>query len=78
MNQFDLWVKGCKQNKTILYCLEGEGDTGLYKLTKEYWHNNNRFYEEPVYIAWIDGKQVCVSRNYIEAYNVFIKYKEGN
>ena len=35
LTQFELWVKGCEDNKTILYCLEGSGDTALYKTQNE-------------------------------------------
>ena len=31
MSIFDLWVKGCEINKTLLYRLEGNGNTALYK-----------------------------------------------
>lgn len=29
MIQFELWIKGCEANKTLVYCLEGSGDTAL-------------------------------------------------
>lgn len=35
LTQFELWVKGCEDNKTILYCLEGSGNTALYKTQNE-------------------------------------------
>ena len=72
---FDLWLKGCEVNNTILYCLEGSGDTGLYKLQKQYEYKNNYFYENPVYIGWVKGKQVCACGNYLEALNVWLKAK---
>lgn len=69
MTQFELWIKGCEANKTILYCLEGSGDTALYKTQNEYWYKNNRFYTKPVYHVWKNGKRICCSTNFLEAYH---------
>lgn len=69
MTQFELWIKGCEDNKTILYCLEGSGDTAFYKTQNEYWNRNNRFYTKPVYHVWKKGKRICCNTNFLEAYH---------
>lgn len=74
MNQFELWLKGCEMNDTILYCLEGSGDTGLYKLTGIYLYCNNYFNKDPVYAVWINGKMICCIRSYLEAWQIYQKY----
>jgi len=71
---FDLWIKGCEINNSIVYLLDGSGDNGFYKLTKQYVVSNTYYYETPVFIGWRNGKQVVTSTNYVEAYNI---WKEG-
>lgn len=68
MIQFELWIKGCEINKTLVYCLEGCGNTALYKTQNEYWHKNNRFYTDPVYHVWKDGKRIYCGMSRNEAY----------
>jgi len=34
MHGFELWIKGCEANKTLVYYLEGSGDTAFYKTQK--------------------------------------------
>lgn len=68
MIQFELWIKGCEINKTLVYCLEGCGNTALYKTQNEYWYKNNRFYTNPVYHVWKDGKRIYCGMNREEAY----------
>lgn len=68
MTNFELWIKGCEANKTILYCLEGSGDTALYKTQNEYWYKNNRFYTKSVYHAWKDGERLYCGMSRDEAY----------
>jgi len=68
MIQFELWIKGCEANKTLMYCLEGSGDTAFYKTQNEYWYKNNRFYTNPVYHVWKDGKRIYCGMNRGEAY----------
>lgn len=67
MTNFQMWVNACEEFKTIIYCLEGEGDTALYKTTKEHIINNARFYDTPVFHVWIHGKKVLTTMDYIEA-----------
>jgi hypothetical protein len=49
ITQFELWVSGCKINNSILHCLEGSGETGLYQTKTQYLQNNNYYYTSPVY-----------------------------
>ena len=76
MTDFELWVKGCEINNTWLYCLAGGGDTGLYKLSKQYMVNNVYYRENPVYIGWVSGKQVCATLSYKEAHDIWESRKE--
>ena len=68
MTNFELWIKGCKANKTILYCLEGSGDTAFYKSLNEYWYKNNRYYTNCVYHVWKDGERIYCGTGFLEAY----------
>lgn len=68
MTQFELWIKGCETNKTFLYCLEGSGDTALYKSQNEYWVKNNKYFTNPVYYVWKDGNNIYCGMNLNEAY----------
>lgn len=68
MIQFELWIKSCEINKTLVYCLEGSGDTALYKTQNEYWYKNNQFYTDPVYHVWKDGKRIYCGMSRNEAY----------
>lgn len=79
MTNFELWVRGCELNKTILYCLEGFGDTALYKLTSKHLVKNNYIWETPVYIVWIKGEQICATTSYIAAHKIWEnRIKDGN
>ena len=69
MTQLELWLKGCEINKTLVYCLEGSGDTALYKTQNEYWYKNNRFYTIPIYHVWKNGERVYCGLNMNEAYH---------
>lgn len=71
MNNFDLWINGCKANGTNIYPLEGEHDTALYKCWKSYIASHNMYNETPVYIVWINGKQICATTNYQSALNSY-------
>lgn len=68
LSGFELWIKGCEANKTLAYCLEGCGDTALYKTQNEYWYKNNRFYTDSVYHVWKDGERIYCGMNRDEAY----------
>ena len=76
MSIFDLWVKGCKENKSLLFLLEGSGENALYKVTKEKLICNNYFYETSVFIGWTNGKQVCATTDYVAAYNIWKRSKK--
>lgn len=71
MTNFELWVKGCEENGTLIYLLEGKGENALYKLTKEKLVNNNYFYETPVFAVFIGGRQIYTSTSYLSAYQVW-------
>lgn len=65
---FNLWIKGCKVNKTILFCLDGKGETGLYKTTSSHLVKNNYYYDSPVYHVWINGERLIATTSYLAAY----------
>ena len=67
MSNFEIWVKGCEINGSNIYPLEGLGENALYKCWKEYSCNHREYYETPVYIGWVAGKEVCATTNYLEA-----------
>ena len=68
MNAFELWIKGCEVNGTKIYPLEGSGQTALYKCWREYTADNRDWREDPIYICWIDGKEIFVIRDLRFAY----------
>ena len=53
---FECWVKGNELNNTDLWCLEGKGDTALYKTQTKHEVNNNYYGDTPVFHVWIKGK----------------------
>lgn len=59
--QFELWLNGCKMNKSIIYRLEGNGDTALYKTNEQYLYNNNYYYTTPIYHVWIKGEWIVAT-----------------
>lgn len=71
MTNFELWVKGCETNKTELYCLEGDGDTGLYETKSKYLHEHNYYYNGPVFHVWIRGKCEYSGPDYLKAHRVY-------
>lgn len=80
MTVFECWVKGCEINGTKIYPLEGSGETALYKCWKEYMLQHREYAESPVYIGWVDGKEVCATTDYQEALTVWqnrMKDREG-
>lgn len=76
MTQFELWLKGCEENGTRLYCLEGKGETGLYKTQS--WHlvKNNYFGDSPVYHVWVDGDRKCSILSYSTAMRIWRNWEE--
>lgn len=83
MTQFELWVKGCEINKTLVYPLHlmnrGEEvhipETGIYKLTNEYMSKGYRYYETPVYMVWWRGKQLVATTDINNAWSVWNRAK---
>ena len=71
MTVFECWVKGCELNDTKLWCLEGKGDTALYKTQK--WHelNHNYLGDTPVFHVWINGKCEASVTDYQAAYELY-------
>lgn len=65
--QFELWLKGCEINNTLLYCLDGKGDTGFYKTISTYEYNHNYYFDTPVYHVWIKGKFITACANFYSA-----------
>ena len=81
MTTFECWLNGCEINKTIIYPLEGSGDTALYKCWRTYTSGNREYSTSAVYIGWVDGKQVCAMMDYLPALrcwkgNMELKEKE--
>ena len=68
---FDCWVAGCELNKTDLWCLEGEGDTALYKTQSKHMVNNNSIGDTPVFHVWIKGKCKLSTTDYKQAYEKY-------
>jgi hypothetical protein len=68
---FECWVKGNELNNTDLWCLEGEGDTALYKTQSKHEVNNNSIGDTPVYHVWIKGKCVSSITDYKAAYDLY-------
>ena len=71
MTTFELWLKGCEINGTKVYNLEGSGETALYKCWKEYIVQHREYTDTPVYIGWVDGKQVVAVTDYLQALRVW-------
>ena len=78
MTQFELWLKGCEMNSTALYCLEGDGATGIYKTQQWHFVGNNYCGDSPVYHVWIDGERKCCILNYHSAMQVWRNRKGGD
>ena len=64
MTAFELWVKGCETNGTKIYPVEGSGENALYKCWKDYICDHREYHETPVYIGWVDGKEICAITDY--------------
>jgi hypothetical protein len=76
----DLWLKGCEINETKIYPLEGQGKTALYKVWKDFiGADYHEYHTTPVFIGWVDGKQVCATTNYKSALACWRNHvKEGD
>lgn len=74
MTIYECWIKGCKENGSLLYNLSTRCDipeSGFFKVTREYMVNGNSFYEPPVYFVWYRGKEKYNGLNYQEALNAW-------
>lgn len=78
MTDFELWVKGCEVNKAELYCLEGNGETGLYETKSKYLHNYNYYYNRSVFHVWINGKCEFSGMDHMTALRLFAKRRKRN
>lgn len=76
-SNFELWVKGCKINGSIVFSLEDDGKFALYKVFSEYLVDNEYYRNTPVFFVWDKEKDanICNTLNYREAYLIFEKYK---
>lgn len=74
MSQFELWVKGCEINNTILWLLEGSGENAFYKTTTAHLVNHNYIYSAPVFHVWIDGVRKIATTSYLNAYSCYEKH----
>ena len=73
MTNFDLWVKGCEENKTKVFELE----PGLYKTWNEYLSGNNYYRTSPVYHVWDGDVRIYCGMNLGSAYNAAMFCKEA-
>lgn len=75
MTSFECWVKGCEENNTKLFCLDGEGQTGFYKCQSWKLINNNYYGDVPTFHVWVEGKWVATSTIYESALALWEKEK---
>lgn len=77
--QFELWVRGCEDNKTAIFRLEHNGaeETGMYQTVKTHMHEGFEYRETPVYFVWIRGKNTLATTNYIEAVQTWEREKRN-
>ena len=75
MDKFDYWLKGCEQNGTEVWCLEGEGKTALYKLQRKVLVKNNYFNDVPTFHVWIKGEWLTATTDYQGALAVWNNHK---
>ena len=64
MDDFELWLKVCEENNTMIFKLP---ETGLYETYGEHMVGNNVIRDTPVYHVWKKGKRIYCGLNYIEA-----------
>ena len=73
---FEGWLGLCEENGNLPWMLEsrdGREETGLFMIKREYMMNYTTYYETPVYLVWIDGKNILATTNYLEAYNTWVR-----
>ena len=76
-DRFSIWLRGCEINGTKVYCLEGEGETGLYKVWKEYEYKHNYYNDVATYHVWIKGHWLTATTNYQSALAMWNNHKGG-
>jgi hypothetical protein len=64
MDNFELWLKGCKENGTKIYKMP---ENGLYKTWNERMVNYNIVRDTPVYHVWKKGKRIYCGLSYLVA-----------
>ena len=64
MDDFELWLNGCRENNTVIFKLP---ENGLYKTWNEHMVNHNVIRDTPVYHVWKKGKRIYCGLNYLEA-----------
>ena len=69
MTNYDLWLKACRENKTLVYELE----PGLYKTQNEYLSHNNYYRTTPVYHVWGGDKRIYCGMSMRTAYKTVRK-----
>lgn len=70
---FNLWLKGCEANNTIIWLLDGSGETALYKTQNQFLYKNNYYYSSPVYHVWINGERIVATESYLSALEIWVK-----
>lgn len=71
LTRFELWLSACKENNTLLFCIEGSGDTGIYETKTQYMQHWNYYYTSPVFHVWIKGKCAGITQNINVAYTLY-------
>ena len=71
MNNFELWVKGCEENNTLIYPLEKNGNISLYKTWRKYFDGRNYFNTNIMFHVWDGDKNVCCYTDYLTCYKIF-------
>ena len=77
MSVFELWANACaSQDGLLFYDLEsetGREETGLFMTKAEYFFEGRKYFTSPVFHVWIDGKCVCSTLSYVEAYDIYAR-----
>ena len=70
------WAERFDKN-TFLYELEHESDTtGLFKTQRRYGDGIPSYsYTTPLYHVWVNDRELLVTMNYREAYQLYCKWK---
>lgn len=81
MSNYQLWLKACEENKSLLYNLESfdTEESGLFKVTSEFMVKGHTYYDTAIFILWYEGKQLLVTPDYQLAYRKYeeVKKNEG-